>query len=593
MFQIEWANRKLFAGDTKIKSQPSRISRSGIRNVLLTRWEEHCVECAVPDCYKICSLYQKRKDGACARFVYGIVPNPGFRGHYGFGADITFRKWGKIEADLNKSFPIPLIPHFWLRLYHQLPGFIKVAIRKWADRIYDRRGAEPDEFIIECYSDNEEKFTMIIEYFIENNSIRKTKFRQTITLSRGYNFFKIPYEMIHMGKPEGYLYLYPENNHPEKRLIFTWLDFVKYKVKPDRDHGASLGNPGKMIKCVAWDLDNTLWAGILTEQSEVRPVEEALKLIKQLDEKGIIQTIISKNNFEQAWSQLEKIGVAEYFLYPAINWGQKSENLLKIAEKMNIDPDSIAVIDDSAFEREEIRHNLPGVKVYSEKEIGRIMEYEEFNIPVSEFSRKRRMNYLAEIERNQFRDAFSDSYEDFLVSCRMVLDVFVPDTEADIRRCLELIQRSNQLNLSSRRYSEQEFEKLLSDKTVQCLALKCKDRFADYGIIGFSSINLSSGDPVLEDFVLSCRVAQKRIEHTFLGGLSDYYRKKGCENLYARLIPTKKNTPLRLVFDDLPFVKVPKNNDTVLLQLDLTQKINGRQVIELQFTEPEEKICRN
>lgn len=108
------------------------------------------------------------------------------------------------------------------------------------------------------------------------------------------------------------------------------------------------------IKCVVWDLDNTLWDGILTEGDDVQLRDGIIDIIKTLDERGILQSVASKNNFEDAYKKLEELGVAEYFLYPQINWNPKSEAVKKIAENINLGIDSFAFIDDSEFEREEV-----------------------------------------------------------------------------------------------------------------------------------------------------------------------------------------------------------------------------------------------
>ncbi len=140
-------------------------------------------------------------------------------------------------------------------------------------------------------------------------------------------------------------------------------------------------------------------------------------------------------------------------MYPGINWGQKSENLKTIAANLNINLDTFAVIDDSSFERTEIITALPQVRVYEETRINELLTLPEFDIPVTEEGRNRRKFYQTEQRRNEISQGFSGDYKSFLKSCDFHLNIFIPKTNDQINRCYELIQRTNQLNISSKRYS--------------------------------------------------------------------------------------------------------------------------------------------
>jgi len=201
--------------------------------------------------------------------------------------------------------------------------------------------------------------------------------------------------------------------------------------------------------------------------------------------------------------------------------------LIQIARKLNIDLDSFAVIDDSPFERAEISKALPQVSVYKDSQMVRMLRSEKFDIPVTSASKSRRISYLQEESRNLSKQSFSGSYDEFLISCKMVLEVFCPEDRSDVRRCWELIQRSNQLNMSSRRLSESEFNQLLDDRNMLPAAFKCSDRFGEYGIIGYLTVSFSTEQPIVEDFVVSCRIAQKKVEHSVLRYLSDFLYHRG------------------------------------------------------------------
>jgi FkbH-like protein len=292
-----------------------------------------------------------------------------------------------------------------------------------------------------------------------------------------------------------------------------------------------------------------------------------VETIKDLDRRGIIHTVVSKNDHDAAWAVIERCGLKDYFIHPAINWAPKSVNVKQVAKRINIGTDSIALIDDSAFERAEVSETLPEVRVYSEKDIRRLPELPEFDIPVTAMSLQRRHSYLTEMERDRIREGYGDNYESFLKSCGMELRIFIPTSGPDKKRCWELLQRSNQLNLSSRRYTESEFEELLLKPGVLCLAMDCTDRFGGYGIVGFSSIDESLDVPRLVDFAMSCRVAQKRVEHALFQWLAERVKRMNRRALTATLKKTHKNSPLVEVFKALPFVTIAEDASEIQLEL--------------------------
>lgn len=574
MFQLQSANKEVW--ENQILYYPNNVGfdKTKVEQVLLLRWEEHCVECAMPDCYDSCTLYSRRKDGGCSRFEYGIFPNKNFRGLYNFGADVKFKKWGKIEANLSGAQPAPVVAQNCLKLHYEIFTGVREKNKTVQGDIL-----EFDAFVLECYNPGIEPFNLVLEYFIQSEG-RKTKLRHSFVIKIGYNIFHLPYELFNMDQMEGFIYLQPEDCNLERRIIFTWLDFIKYKQSEREERKI---HTLSKIKCVAWDLDNTVWQGTLIDTENVTITPDALDLIKRLDSMGIIQTIISKNDHETAWKILSRYKMEEFFLYPAINWGQKSENLIQISDRLRIDLDAFAVIDDSEFERQEIKSKLPQVRVYSEKEIASIPFYPEFMVPVTELSRHRRLSYVNEEQRDAIKDRFSGNYEDFIAACNMQLHLFIPRTDPDIKRCWELIQRTNQLNLSSNRYSFREFETLLESKKFLSIALKVKDRFGDYGTVGFVSINFSEEIPLVSDFILSCRIAQKKVEHAFFKCFSILLLNSGFETLHIRLVLSEKNKPLRRVFNELPFNTENDTGDTKLLSLKLSSLKSLKDIITVQL----------
>jgi FkbH-like protein len=383
-------------------------------------------------------------------------------------------------------------------------------------------------------------------------------------ISFGCNRFVIPFEQLRLLKLEGYFYLCPDTAEKDRRLIFTWLDFISYQklLVPDT---AEL----EKVKCVAWDLDNTLWIGTLLENDDVRLREGIADVIDTFDKRGILQTIISKNDFKSAWSKLQTFGLDKYFLYPAINWNTKSENLIAISKKLNIGLGTFAVVDDSDFEHAEIRSTIGNIRLFKDADIDHLLRNTFFDVPITSASPIRRQTYREESERVLSAEGFSGTYDEFLMSCDIKVRVFKPTTESEIVRCWELIQRSNQLNLSTRRYSLEFFRSLFETHFI--LALECKDRFGSYGIIGCFIMSFESNDAHLHDFVLSCRIAQKKIEHSFLSKLIPYLHSRGYNVLYVTAVKTGRNFPIVKVFEDLNFEITHESDYIRKMRYDLSE----------------------
>jgi FkbH-like protein len=605
MFQVDWAQARIWQQETAVSpgSRSSQLDRADVRTTALLHWEEHCLECAIPTCYSSCSLYRSRADRACSRFVYGIYPNPNFAGLFNFGADIRFRRWGKLETRLyGKSVNVrqhramDRVNRF---VVHPREGAAensedsqgrfgisaKIQFGKLRNKYFVKLGPAGenvvfDEFVLECFSPESEPFRITLEYFD-----REVKSRHSFEIQPGWNFYALPVEALRFGSlpPAGKLTLAPEDN-AEKRVVFTWLDLVQYQVHRIAPSQTKQLAPASKIKCVAWDLDHTIWKGILSEDGEanlaVRP--EALALIKGLDERGIVQTVVSKNNFNDAWPVIGRLGLQEYFLYPAINWRPKSSNLKGIAAKLNLNIDTFALIDDSAFERAEVQAALPQVRIYPEDQIANLLTTSEFDVPVSASSRQRRASYLTEIKREQEKETFGGDYEAFLRSCEMKLRLFIPREEPHILRCLELIQRANQLNLSNKRYTKDEFQSLLATPGNLCVAMDCEDRFGVYGIVGFARVDNTCDRPILRDLVLSCRVAQKRVEHTFIQWLASVEQARGHQVLAAAAVRTERNQPIVQVFDDLRFHAVGQDKGFDFMELPLDGTLLVGEIVKIQ-----------
>jgi len=419
---------------------------------------------------------------------------------------------------------------------------------------------EFDEFVVEAFNPTNRFFRVIVEMIQDQLVVS----RNSLPMNPGYNRTSLPFSSLNLdlSRGEGKVDLIMDADY-EGRLIFTVLDFVKCRRRAASDAIPMV--PVEKIKCVVWDLDNTLWDGILVEDGldgiHLRP--QMVAAIQRLDERGVLHSIASKNDSHSAWHAIIHFGLQDYFLYPSINWGPKSESLRSIAEALNISLDSFAFVDDSEAERQEVSSAWPQVRTLSDQEIDAFLEAFPLQAAVTEESRKRRFSYLTEVQR-QRKVAEAGNKDDFLRDCQLVISIFSPHEPADVERCLELLQRTNQINLSTERYSKEKLCELLQDSHHVCIAMRAHDRFGDYGLIGFSAIKLTAY-ATLHDFVLSCRVVQKRVEEHWLQWLLNFLKARGYPLLHATYIPTKRNKVLLDTMQGVGFERVSSDGSTIIL----------------------------
>ena len=549
-----------------------------VEKVRPTMWEEHCLECSAPVCFGNCAHYAARRDGRCMRFDNGIRTFENASACCGQGARLKFRKWANMMTII---YPGMLSPEEYNKLTakneklgkrlrsavnSKLPTGLRWQYIRTIEYLRRRRlrrlaadTPKPDAFVFHGYSYGKESFNLIMEVFDGHTPL----FRQAIPISHGENLTIIPGDkLLPCCSTPGYLVkLYPENDI-EAELDILWCDFVQGGfVEKDA--------PAEKVKCLVWDLDNTLWNGILIETEDNESLElkaGVLETIKKLDERGIIQSIASKNDFAPAMEQLEKLGMSEYFLYPEIHWNAKSASIKNIAANLNIGVDAMAFIDDSVFEREQVHSALPEVRTYDALEVEKLTELPEFDVIVTDDSRHRREMYRAEEKRNALMASENDDTVSFLRKCNLRIKVFAPQTEADITRCFELVNRTNQLNMSGRRYTRNEFDALLSKIGQTSIAFSCRDDFGSYGIVGFMQYRKDNCELCFTEFAMSCRVAGKYVESAlFTHVLNDTCCEKGTLTVHK----TKKNVLLRKTFESIGFAVEQDNAETVKYDVTL------------------------
>jgi len=341
-------------------------------------------------------------------------------------------------------------------------------------------------------------------------------------------------------------------------------------------------------KCIVLDLDNVLWGGILGEDGPQGiklggdPTGNAYldfqRLLLSVYNRGIILAINSKNNYDEAIKVIRDhpnmILRENHFACLKINWEDKVENMIAISNELDIGLDSMVFVDDSVQERERIRRALPQVLVVdlprSPFEYCRsIQGASDFNTLVfSDEDKRRGEMYYTRRKRTQLMIS-AGSLEEFLTSLNMVVEIRKADNFS-VARITSLINRTNQFNLTTRRYTQSEVEQM-SKRPERFLiyGLRVTDRFGDEGIVGVAIVRKEERQWIIDSFLLSCRVIGRKIETALLAKIVEDAQKSGVSHLVGEYVPTSKNEPARSFYEIHRFTMIEKDERLIRWSLDL------------------------
>ncbi|MBN1040266.1 HAD-IIIC family phosphatase [Clostridium botulinum] len=322
------------------------------------------------------------------------------------------------------------------------------------------------------------------------------------------------------------------------------------------------------IKCVIWDLDNTLWDGILIEDKDVKLKNNIVNIIKTLDSRGILQSICSKNDFSLAWNKLKEFNLEEYFIYPEINWNAKSIGVSNIAKNINIGIDTIAFIDDQVFEREEVKFKFPQVLSLDAAVIDSLLDMDEMNPRfITEDSKSRRMLYMNDIKRNKDEEIFEGTAEEFLKSLNLVFKVENVKTD-DLKRAEELTVRTHQLNATGYTYSYEELEQLSKSDNHGVLIAQLEDKYGDYGKIGLALVEKKEKTWILKLLLMSCRVVSRGVGSVMLNYIMNKAKSENVK-LLAEFVPTDRNRMMYITYKFNGFNETNNKDGKILFKANL------------------------
>jgi FkbH-like protein len=335
------------------------------------------------------------------------------------------------------------------------------------------------------------------------------------------------------------------------------------------------------VKILVWDLDDTLWHGILAEGDKVRLRSGVVEILKTLDQRGILQSIASKNEHDEAMEKLQSFGLDEYFLYPQINWQPKSKNIEQIAKLINVGLDTVAFVDDQPFEREEVQHCFPEVRVFDVTELPRLSERKDFTPRfITNESAMRRKMYLADVVRNQSEQDFSGPQEEFLAHLDMKFTI-ASAGEDDLKRAEEMTLRTNQLNTTGYTYSYEELDALRRSDDHLLLICDLEDRFGSYGKIGLTLIEKHATTWVLKLLLMSCRVMSRGVGTLLINHILAQ-AKQADVRLLSEFRPNERNRMMLITYKFAGFKEIEQRNGVTVLEHDLQHIPPCPAYVELQ-----------
>lgn len=345
---------------------------------------------------------------------------------------------------------------------------------------------------------------------------------------------------------------------------------------------------GKNKKGLVLDLDNTLWGGIVGDDgvdnikigqdtSEGQVYYEFQNYIKELKQMGIILNINSKNDYENAISGLEHpdgVLKKDDFVVIKANWLPKSKNMLEIANELNLGVDSLVFVDDNPAERAIINQHIPSVKTPEMKSpetyintIDRAGFFEVTNLSKDDL--KKTQMYRDNMERNRIMASFTN-YDDYLKSLEMhaKIESFIPLYMA---RIAQLTNKSNQFNLTTKRYTQAEIEEVSNDDNYLTLYGKLEDIFGDNGVISVVIGHINKTILDIDLWIMSCRVLKRDVEKAMLDVLVKRALEKGIKEIHGYYYPTAKNGMVKDFYELQGFTKIKeddKGNTEWILKID-------------------------
>ena len=327
---------------------------------------------------------------------------------------------------------------------------------------------------------------------------------------------------------------------------------------------------GRKKKGLVVDLDNTLWGGVIGEDGingivlsnhkEGARYYDTQKLLKKIKNQGVMLAILSKNNIqdvEPVFQHPFMILQHEDFVLEYINWDSKSENIKKLAKELNIGLDSIVFLDDNPAEREQMKALCPEVSVIDfpkdSSQLPQVIEqafYDYFvALEVTGEDTKKTAMYRAENQRKAAMSSLN-SIDDFLkkLEMTMIIHKMLPEEE---NRVVQLINKTNQFNVTTKRYSDKEIKDL--SKTSDIITIHMSDKYGEQGLVSVIILKYENKVAFIDTFLMSCRVMGRYAEFEIMSRIKDMLAKKEISLVKSLYIRSSKNSPVEELYENLGF----------------------------------------
>lgn len=347
---------------------------------------------------------------------------------------------------------------------------------------------------------------------------------------------------------------------------------------------------GKAKKAIIFDCDNTLWKGILGEDGESGIEMSSQSKIGQIFHKvqqiavwlsgqGVLIGLCSKNNAADVEQLLENhsdmLLRKDDLVISRINWEDKATNLREIAAELNIGLDSILFVDDSSFEINLVREQLPMVQCmqvpvaiheYPELLLNTVSKH--FYLSGSSADLEKKEQYKSQVLRNETKRQFQ-SIEDYLSSIGLELTVHVND-RGNIDRIAQLTQKTNQFNLTTKRYTETQVESFMNNDKMRVFSFDVRDKFGDSGLTAVCILALH-GDAFVDTFLMSCRIMGRNLEKAIMDVLVAECRKLQCDRMRSQYLKTAKNAVVSTFYDEMGFTAILEENEERCYELRIPE----------------------
>ncbi|MDO8510932.1 MAG: HAD-IIIC family phosphatase [Nanoarchaeota archaeon] len=358
----------------------------------------------------------------------------------------------------------------------------------------------------------------------------------------------------------------------------------------------------KSKKCLVLDLDNTLWGGVVGEDGpeglklgpdkEGRPFLDFQKLLLDLFERGIILAINSKNNYEDAMEVIRNhkymLLREDHFACIKINWQDKATNMKEIAKELEIGLDSLVFLDDDSTNQALIRELVPEVTVIDlPKDVSLypsiIKNLKFFNLfHITPEDVKRGKMYVDQKKRSLLESEMKD-LNTFIKQLQVKVMVRSAD-ESTLDRITQLTQKTNQFNLTTKRYQEEEIYELFKSADHLIKSITVEDKFGDYGTTGVVIVKKDADKRCwhIDTFLLSCRVLGKTVEFALMEDLIKRAKMEGIENIKGHFIPTKKNKPAENFLEECGFVLSKEDDQIKEYTFDFSKEFKTRILVDVE-----------